>query len=242
MRADRSKKGSETSSEHPEPPTDRTANGSLPDVDSTAQREDTPDIDNEFEAWDVVEEVPRNRRSRPEPDREQIEEREAREQYRKWVIKDREERSRNGFFCIAKTCKSWVPIDTEGVGTKHRNHCNCCLASRHLDLKSPGDRKSDCGSVMSPVAMAQKEKKGELMVVHQCAQCHAVQANRIAGDDNPHALLTLARRTLQLSDAERATLESSDIRLITSEDQHDVFQGLFGQPPPEILPPFRSEQ
>ncbi len=37
---------------------------------------------------------------------------------------------------------------------------------------------------------------GEWMLVHQCRGCGTLRANRIAGDDNPVALLRLATRPL----------------------------------------------
>ena len=40
----------------------------------------------------------------------------------------------------------------EGAGSGHRNHCPNCLSSQHLD-NEPGDRESDCGGVMEPVAV-----------------------------------------------------------------------------------------
>lgn len=40
----------------------------------------------------------------------------------------------------------------EGAGTDHRNHCSNCLCSLHVD-EEPGDRASDCGGIMEPVAV-----------------------------------------------------------------------------------------
>ena len=46
------------------------------------------------------------------------------------------------------TCKNCgrlvVPF---GAGSDHRNHCPNCLHSLHVDIE-PGDRESDCGSLM----------------------------------------------------------------------------------------------
>ena len=51
---------------------------------------------------------------------------------------------------ICKVCgRTVVP---ENAGSGHRNHCPNCLASLHLDIE-PGDRESDCGGIMEPIAV-----------------------------------------------------------------------------------------
>ena len=51
------------------------------------------------------------------------------------------------------TCKVCGRLVTpEGAGSGHRNHCPNCLFSLHLD-EEPGDRSSDCGGRMEPVAV-----------------------------------------------------------------------------------------
>jgi hypothetical protein len=59
----------------------------------------------------------------------------------------------------------------------------------------PGDRAADCGSSMEPVAICVR-RDGEWTLVHRCAGCGTVHLNRIAGDDNPLALMQLAVRPL----------------------------------------------
>ena len=51
------------------------------------------------------------------------------------------------------TCKvcGWL-VTPEGASSNHRNHCPNCLSSLHVDIE-PGDRESDCGGVMEPVAV-----------------------------------------------------------------------------------------
>lgn len=39
-----------------------------------------------------------------------------------------------------------------GAGSDHRNHCPNCLSSLHVDIEL-GDRASDCGGHMEPVAV-----------------------------------------------------------------------------------------
>lgn len=86
------------------------------------------------------------------------------------------------------------PIEQSAPGTKHRNHCPRCLWSVHLDNHS-GDRAAGCGEIMEPVAV-QVRPNGEWLLIHRCRQCHTLHANRIAGDDNELALLSLAVRPL----------------------------------------------
>jgi len=48
---------------------------------------------------------------------------------------------------------------------------------------------------MEPVAVCVRED-GEWALVHRCTGCATVRLNRIAGDDNPLALVQLAVRPL----------------------------------------------
>jgi hypothetical protein len=83
----------------------------------------------------------------------------------------------------------------DAPGTAHRNHCPNCLWSRHVDDDVPGDRDSDCGSSMEPLAIAVRGD-GEWIVVHRCTGCDELHLNRSAGDDNPLLLLRLALKPL----------------------------------------------
>lgn len=75
-------------------------------------------------------------------------------------------------------------------GGKHRNHCPSCLYSRHVDGKMPGDRASDCGSSMAPVAVFTRPN-GEYVLIHRCLGCGFERYNRIAADDNFERVLAL---------------------------------------------------
>lgn len=77
-----------------------------------------------------------------------------------------------------------------GAGSQHRNHCPYCLSSRHMDVQ-PGDRAAGCGGVMEPIAVWVR-KNGEWALIHRCKACGALRSNRIAADDNPMKLLSLA--------------------------------------------------
>jgi len=81
-------------------------------------------------------------------------------------------------------------VNTEAPGTGHRNHCPWCLRSVHLDRRA-GDRSSSCNGIMEPIAVSVR-RSGEWMLIHRCNECGELKANRIAGDDNEAALLSLA--------------------------------------------------
>lgn len=79
-----------------------------------------------------------------------------------------------------------------GAGSDHRNHCPYCLTSMHLDTE-PGDREADCGGAMEPVAVWVR-KNGEWAIIHRCKICGALSSNRIAADDNPLKLMSIAMK------------------------------------------------
>ena len=83
-------------------------------------------------------------------------------------------------------------VSPEGAGTAHRNHCPYCLSSKHLDTE-PGDRAAACGGTMEPIAVWVR-KGGEWALIHRCRVCGALSSNRIADDDNPVKLLSLAMK------------------------------------------------
>lgn len=80
------------------------------------------------------------------------------------------------------------------AGTQHRNHCPNCLTSLHLD-DEPGDRAAECGGVMDPIGVWVRGK-GEWAVLHRCRRCGVIRSNRVAGDDNPMKLMSIALRPL----------------------------------------------
>ena len=93
---------------------------------------------------------------------------------------------------VCKNCgREVVPM---GAGSDHRNHCPYCLHSVHLD-NEPGDREADCGSIMEPIA-AWVRNNGEWAIIHRCKWCGTLSSNRIAADDNPVKLMSIAMRPI----------------------------------------------
>lgn len=85
----------------------------------------------------------------------------------------------------------------EGAGSRHRNHCPHCLSSLHVD-DEPGDRASQCGGRMEPISVWVRGG-GEWALIHRCQRCGTLHSNRIAADDNPALLLSLAARPLAMT-------------------------------------------
>ena len=100
----------------------------------------------------------------------------------------REERRRTETFRCGN-CR--LDVSMHAPGTAHRNHCPTCLWSRHVDDDTPGDRASDCCSLMEPIGITVRGG-GEWVLVHRCTGCDEVHLNRTAADDNPLPLLRLA--------------------------------------------------
>jgi ribosome biogenesis GTPase len=93
---------------------------------------------------------------------------------------------------VCKVCGTLVV--PEGAGRQHRNHCPKCLSSVHVDNR-PGDRASLCNGVMEPVSVWVR-KGGEWAIIHRCRLCGTLSSNRIAGDDNPMLLMSIAVKPL----------------------------------------------
>lgn len=85
-------------------------------------------------------------------------------------------------------------FSSHAPGTRHRNHCPHCLSSVHLDIE-PGDRASNCRSVMTAFSVAVRPS-GEWEILHRCNRCGVIHANRIAGDDSAVVLMSLAVKPL----------------------------------------------
>lgn len=93
---------------------------------------------------------------------------------------------------VCKVCGASVgPIFGGG---RQRNHCPVCLSSVHLD-DLPGDRSADCGGIMDPVGVWVR-KNGEWAIIHRCRRCGVFHSNRIAADDNPMKLMSIAVKPL----------------------------------------------
>ena len=86
-------------------------------------------------------------------------------------------RGTNQGFTCAHCGREVAPLRSGTV----RNHCPFCLWSVHVDV-DPGDRASDCGGPLEPIAVEHSAKKGWI-VVHRCTVCGATRRNKAALDD-----------------------------------------------------------
>jgi len=84
-------------------------------------------------------------------------------------------RKRENTEFICEHCGQTVLPLTNG---SYRNHCPCCLFSKHTDI-TPGDRRNKCGGLMKPIGLRYKSGKG-LQIVHKCLQCAEERVNKIA--------------------------------------------------------------
>lgn len=85
-------------------------------------------------------------------------------------------------------------VTPENAGSRHRNHCPHCLSSVHVDNR-PGDRASLCQGIMDPIGIWVR-KNGEWAIIHRCRTCGQLSSNRIAADDNPTLLMSIAAKPL----------------------------------------------
>ena len=73
---------------------------------------------------------------------------------------------------------------TKVQGTGYTNHCPKCLYSKHVDLKTPGDRLSSCEGLMKPIGIDDKKKKGDHVIIHRCQKCGKINKNKVSPEDN----------------------------------------------------------
>lgn len=103
-------------------------------------------------------------------------------------------------------------ISDSAYGTSHRNHCPDCGYSKHVDEK-PGDRKSDCQSLMEPVGLMLKENE-ELSLIHHCLGCDRINYNRKAGDDNALMLWDIYKNSENLDSRISKLIEEEKVRML----------------------------
>lgn len=145
-----------------------------------------------------------------------------------WQITDGDFRCRH--------CKQMVLV-TSVMGTMHRNHCNYCLWSLHVDTK-PGNRQCVCHGQMKPIGLTTKNcgfdkygrpKGDDIMIIHMCQSCDHININRIAADDSDHVLYSIFRETEFLSNEILDELSRQNIDLLESSDEEKLRTALYGK-------------
>lgn len=113
------------------------------------------------------------------------------------------------------TCKvCGTSAAPDNAGSHHRNHCPKCLSSVHVD-NQPGDRASLCKGIMDPIGVWVR-KNGEWAIIHRCRSCSTFSSNRVAADDNPTLLMSIAMKPLAeppfpLWQIDKTTLEDRNV-------------------------------
>jgi hypothetical protein len=87
---------------------------------------------------------------------------------------------------------------------------------------------------MKPIGLTMKKSRnkyqlsprGELMLVHQCAECESISINRIAADDDLQTILAVFHDSLSLS--HRFLDDQKDIFILCAQDEIIVHTQLFG--------------
>jgi hypothetical protein len=138
------------------------------------------------------------------------------------------------FTCLR--CRSMVSAAHVLSGVHNRNHCPYCLWSRHLDLFAAGDRLSACKGQMKPIGLTMKkgrnkyrlEARGELMLVHQCVECHSLSINRIAADDDPSTIMDVFQSSLTLGQQTLALFEQNGISVLHFDEAEVIQAQLYG--------------
>lgn len=80
---------------------------------------------------------------------------------------------------------------------------------------------------MKPIGLTCKHD-GEIMVVHLCLHCGKISCNRIAGDDDPHIILSLLKPPTNLAQGALTHRLRRTIRLLTQHDTENVLVSLYG--------------
>ena len=140
----------------------------------------------------------------------------------------KKEHKAGGFKC--SHCRQWVVINSY-MGTINRNHCTICLWSKHVDRKK-GDRKADCHGGMKPIGLTFKHeglgRQGEIMLVHECAQCRVISINRVAGDDDNERILSIFDDSISNQEL-LTTLGERGITMLIARDRAEIHRQLFGE-------------
>jgi len=119
-------------------------------------------------------------------------------------------------------------------GVNNRNHCPYCLWSCHLDLYAAGDRLCACKGQMKPIGLTMKngrnkyqlDKRGELMLVHQCIECGNLSINRIAADDDASTIIEIFQASVE--NQSHIILDRHGILMLSSADREILYKQLYG--------------
>lgn len=92
----------------------------------------------------------------------------------------------------ARCAAALLPPAAREAGTA--TTARTALASLHADIL-PGDRRAGCSGIMDAVAVWVR-KGGEWAIIHRCRRCGTLSSNRVAADDTPMKLMSIAMKPL----------------------------------------------
>ncbi len=76
-------------------------------------------------------------------------------------------------------------------GSGYTNHCPKCLWSKHVDI-DPGDRASNCGGMMAPIAVEGASPK--YVLIHRCEKCKHEKRNVVTAEDDMEAVIHIVAK------------------------------------------------
>lgn len=136
------------------------------------------------------------------------------------------EKKKEGFQC--SHCHAWVSL--KAAGTKHRNHCPECLWSKHVGRLE--QLREICSGAMIPIGLTFKKegidkytgkpRQGELMIIHQCTKCGKISINRLAGDDNPDAVMKIFKYSLNMPKELCERLKKENVDILTEKNREEI--------------------
>jgi hypothetical protein len=77
------------------------------------------------------------------------------------------------------------------------------------------------------------DKRGELMLVHECIECGAVSINRIAADDDPSSIMEIFEGSI--TNPLHTTYQGRGILMLNSNDRNVLYKQLYGTPEVEFV-------
>jgi hypothetical protein len=104
-------------------------------------------------------------------------------------------------------------------------------------LFAAGDRLSACKVPMKPIGLTMKksrnkyqpERRGELMLIHECMECKTLSINRIAADDDPETIMAIFQASLALGHQIHALCQQYGIAILSAEHTEVVRAQLYGR-------------
>lgn len=73
-----------------------------------------------------------------------------------------------------------------------------------------------------------KLRQGELMLIHECANCRKVSINRIAADDNSEVILKVFEKSQKLDLKKKNQLKRGGIRILSRKMREKILNQLLG--------------